>query len=88
MDKESFENIILKRFGKWEGEGQIFECSVFQNIIENLILYLMMTDSEILDFYKKLKNLLSDKSYKIIYLDMDDISGGIDIIRKERCDYN
>ncbi|MCI8718549.1 MAG: deoxynucleoside kinase [Lachnospiraceae bacterium] len=88
LDKESFENIILKRFGKWEGEGQIFECSVFQNIIENLILYLMMTDSEILDFYKKLKNLLSDKSYKIIYLDMDDISGGIDIIRKGRCDNN
>ena len=48
----------------------------------------MMTDSEILDFYKKLKNFLSDKSYKIIYLDMDDISGGIDIIRKERCDNN
>lgn len=86
LDKKSFEHIILKRFGKWEGEGQIFECSIFQNIIENLILYLRMADSEILDFYKKLKNLLSDKSYKIIYLDMDDISGGIDIIRRERCD--
>ena len=52
------------------------------------MLYLMMTEHEILDFYKELKNILSDKLYKIIYLDMDDISNGINIIRKERCDNN
>ena len=28
LDKESFENVILERFRKWEGEGQIFECSI------------------------------------------------------------
>ncbi len=88
LDKESFENIIFRRFRNWKGEGQIFECSIFQNIIENQMLYLMMTEHEILDFYKELKNILSDKLYKIIYLDMDDISNGINIIRKERCDNN
>ena len=86
LDKEPFENIIFERFKKWNGEGQIFECSIFQNIIENQMLYLMMTDDEILNFYKRLKGVLIDKSYKIIYLDVDDISGGIDIIRKERSD--
>jgi Signal recognition particle GTPase len=33
-DFSPVENIILKRFRKWEGEEQIFECSVFQNMNE------------------------------------------------------
>ena len=48
----------------------------------------MMTDEEILDFYRRLKNVLAGKSYKIIYLDVEDIQGGIDVIRKERSDDN
>ena len=86
LDKVSFENVIFERFKKWNEEGQIFECSIFQNIIENQMLYLMMTDDEILDFYRRLKRVLADKPYEIIYLDMDNISDGIDIIRKERSD--
>lgn len=86
LDKESFENVVCERFRKWDGEGQIFECSIFQNIIENQMLYLMMTDGEIMDFYRKLYDILADKPYKIIYLDVDDIAGGIDVIRKERSD--
>ncbi len=85
-ERDSFEKVIFERFKNWNGQGQIFECSVFQNIIENQILYLMMTDEEILDFYGRLENVLSDKPYKIIYLDMEDIAGGIQIIRKERSD--
>lgn len=86
IDKKSFENIVLERFKNWNGERQIFECSLFQNIIENQMLYFIMTDNEILDFYKKLKDILKNKQCKIIYLDMEDISGGIDIIKKERSD--
>lgn len=86
LARESFENVVFGRFNNWSGEGQIFECSFFQNIIENQMLYLMMADEEILDFYIKLKSILADKPYKIIYLDMDDISKGIDTIRKERSD--
>lgn len=85
-DKESFENVIFERFRKWDGEGQIFECSIFQNIIENQMLYLMMTDDEILNFYRRLKSVIADKPYRIIYLEVDDIPGGIDVIRKERSD--
>lgn len=86
LDRESFENIVLSRFGTWNGEGQIFECSIFQNIIENQMLYLMMTEDEILDFYGRLKEVLTDKPYKIIYLDVHDIPAEIDVIKKERCD--
>lgn len=88
LDREAFENVVLERFGKWNGEKQIFECSIFQNIIENQMLYLMMTDGEILDFYKRLKNALNGKGYTIIYLDVEDIWSAIDIIRKERSDDN
>lgn len=86
LDRASFENVVSGRFKKWSGEGQIFECSIFQNIIENQMLYLMMTDDGIMEFYNKLRNILADKPYKIIYLDMDNISKEIDIIRKERSD--
>ncbi|MDE5932862.1 MAG: deoxynucleoside kinase [Lachnospiraceae bacterium] len=86
LDKESFEKVVLERFGRWSGEGQIFECSIFQNIIENQLLYFMMTDEEILDFYGRLKRVLGDKPYRIIYLDVEDIPAAIDIIRKERSD--
>lgn len=84
--RDLFENIILNRYQKWNGTGQIFECSVFQNIIENQMLYLMMSDEEILDFYRKLEQVLSNKTYKIIYLDVEDIFGTIEVIRKERSD--
>ena len=88
LDKVSFETVIFERFGKWNETGQIFECSIFQNIIENQILYLMMTDDEIFDFYKRLRNVLAGKPYRIVYLDVDDIAGTIDVIRKERSDEN
>ncbi|MDE5597201.1 MAG: hypothetical protein K2J04_05160, partial [Lachnospiraceae bacterium] len=88
LDKESFENVIFERFGKWNETGQIFECSIFQNIIENQMLYFMMADEEILDFYRRLKNVLTGKTYRIIYLDVEDIRSAIDVIRKERSDDN
>lgn len=86
LDRESFEDVIFRRFGKWGGEGQIFECAVFQNIIENQMLYFMMPDDEIVGFYIRLKRVLADKPYKIIYLDVEDIPSGIEAIRKERAD--
>lgn len=88
LEKDSFEKIILERYEKWNGQGQIFECSIFQNIIENQILYLMMSDEEILDFYCRLKQVLSGKQYQIIYLDVDDICSTIELIKKERSDEN
>lgn len=86
LDRKSFENVIFERFCKWNGQGQIFECSIFQNILENQMLYLMMEDDEILDFYRRLQEILVGKPYRILYLDMEDIAGGIDVIRKERSD--
>ena len=86
LDRESFEKVIFERFRKWDGEGQIFECSVFQNIIENQMLYFMMDDDEIVDFYRRLRDVLKGKTYKIVYLDVEDVPSAIGVIRKERSD--
>ena len=86
IPKADFENIILSRYARWQGDKQIFECSIFQNIVEDQILYFEMTDDEIIEFYKRMKTVLGDREYKILYLNVDDIAEGINIIRKERVD--
>ena len=88
LNKEAFEQVILDRFAKWTGEKQIFECSIFQNIIENQLLYLCMTEEEIMSFYRKVKQVLDNKEFQILYLDVEDIQNAIEIIRKERSDEN
>lgn len=85
-DKGSFEQVILGRFQKWNGEKQIFECSIFQNIIVNQMLYFMMPEDEIIEFYKRVRKVLTDQLFQIIYLDVEDIPEVVDVIRKERVD--
>ena len=88
LDKRAFEEVVFERFSRWNGAGQIFECSIFQNIIENQMLYLMLSEEEIFDFYRRLREILIDKQYKIIYLDVEDIADAIHVIRKKRSDAN
>lgn len=83
-----FEDVVLSRFKKWSGDNQIFECSIFQNIIENLMLYLELSDEEIMRFYADIADTLSGKNYRIIYLDVENIRFGIETIKRERIDDN
>ena len=41
---EDFRTVILDRFSKWDTDQNIFECSLFQNIVEDMILYLLTED--------------------------------------------
>ncbi|SFN97874.1 AAA domain-containing protein [Pseudobutyrivibrio sp. UC1225] len=86
LDSETFRDIVLRRFKNWQGDNNIFECSIFQNIIEDMILFQKCSDEEIVDFYKQIQEVLADKPYEIVYLQADDIKSNIDIIRKERSD--
>ncbi len=83
---EDFRAVILKRFRNWNGDKNIFECSVFQNIVEDMILFQKRSDREIAEFYKEVKEALAGKEYRIMYLRTDDIAANIDVIRKERTD--
>ena len=83
---DSFEEIVLQRLRNWGGDNYIFECSIFQNIVEDMILFQKRSDQEIIDFYKKIREALSGKQYQIMYIRTDDIVSNIDVIRKERSD--
>ena len=88
LERETFENTVLSRFSAWEPEDEIFECAMFQNILENMMLYLQMQDDEILAFYRKVHEILQNNPYKILYLDVEDIVGSLEVIKKERADEN
>ena len=86
IPREEFEQIILSRYARWHGEGQIFECSILQNIVENQILFYEMTDDEIVAFYKRLADVIRDRDFKILYLEVAWVAGALEIIRRERVD--
>ncbi len=86
IPREEFEQIILSRYARWHGEDQIFECSILQNIVENQILFYEMTDDEIVAFYKRLADVIKDRDFKILYLEVAWVAGALEIIRRERVD--
>ena len=78
LEPEAFKEIILRRLCNWNGDKNIFECSVFQNIVEDMILFQKATDQQIVDFYRDIKEALSGKEYQIMYLQTDDISSNME----------
>lgn len=83
---EDFKRIILERFRRWNGSKQIFECSIFQNIVEDMLLFSMASDDEIIEFYRQIKSVLDGKEYRILYLKAEDIRANIEVVKKERSD--
>ena len=83
---DEFKSIIFERYRNWNGDGMIFECSLFQNIVEDMILYRNMSDRDIMSFYRELAGIIRDKDLRIFYLKAENIAGNIDVIRKERSD--
>ena len=85
---EQFKEIILTRFKNWNGDRIIFECSIFQNIVEDMLLFRVATDDEIIALYKEIEKALEGKPYHILYLKAEDIKEILQVIRKERSDEN
>ena len=83
---DDFKRIILSRYKAWKTDNMVFECSLFQNITEDMILFRNASDEEILELYKLIREALDGKDYHIAYLKADDVKGNIDVIRKERSD--
>ena len=83
---DAFRSIVLERYRKWDSDRMIFECSLFQNIVEDMILYRQARDEDILSFYKQIREELKGKEYRIVYLKASDIRGNLETIRKERSD--
>ena len=83
---DAFKQIVLDRFRKWNGDKAIFECSLFQNIVEDMMLFRAASDEEVLAFYREVREALEGKEYRILYLKTRDIAGNLQVIRKERTD--
>jgi len=78
--------IIFARYKNFTGEGYLFECAFFQNIMEDLILFHMLSDEEIMDFYRELFAQMDRERFIMLYLYADNLEESIKVIRKERSD--
>lgn len=78
--------LVLTRYRNFAGTGYLFECAFFQNIIEDLLLYHMLTDDEIVEFYRELYGTVNQEQFLLLYLYSDGLEETIGSIRKERCD--
>ncbi len=85
---EAYKDIMLTRYRNWRGENQIFECSLLQNSVEDMILFRDMPDDAIVDFYKEVRSALCGKEYEIFYIESPDIEKNLNAVRKERVDKN
>ena len=83
---DAFQSIVLGRYRTWNSDCMIFECSLFQNTVEDMILFRQAGDEEILAFYRQVREALGGKEYRIVYLKAKDIRGNLETIRKERSD--
>ena len=83
---DDFRSTVLERYRKWISDNMIFECSLFQNTVEDMILFRQASDEEIIEFYRLVRETLEGKEYRIIYLKANDIKANLDIIRRERSD--
>lgn len=83
---QDFKNIIIARFNHFSQMGYLFECSFFQNIIEELILFYEWGDDKIVAFYQELYKKIKEEDFLLLYLDSDILEENIRLIKRERCD--
>lgn len=55
--------IIFARYKAFQETGYLFECSFFQNIIEDLILFHQLSDDEIVEFYHDLYGIINKENF-------------------------
>lgn len=79
--------LIFSRYRKFSETGYLFECSFYQNIIEDLILFHLLNDDEIIEFYRELYNNVDKEHFLLLYLYSDKLEDNVKIIQKERCDH-
>lgn len=83
---QDFKELIFSRYRNFSETGYLFECSFFQNIVEDLMLFHLLDDDEIIGFYQELFNIFSQKEALLLYLYSDNLEQNVQTIKKERCD--
>jgi len=89
VDFDEFHHIIMNRYRALEPESKnLFECSFFQNSMEDMMLYYQIPQKEIVDFYREAYEILKPKGFQMLYLQSGNIRENIMQIKKERSDEN
>jgi len=85
---DDFRRIVLSRYRRWHEDGLIVECSLFQNIVEEMILFRCLSDEEILSFYREIRQAIGSRPIHIAYIrtEEEDIANNLDRARRERTD--
>ncbi|MBR4026504.1 MAG: hypothetical protein IKJ01_02950 [Lachnospiraceae bacterium] len=83
---QEFKEIIFTRYKNFTETDYLLECSFFQNIIEELILFYQLSDDEIVTFYYELYSKIDKEHFLLLYLYSDKLEESIAIIKKERSD--
>ena len=78
--------IVFTRYKAFAENGYLFECSFFQNIVEDLILFHQLEDDEIVEFYRELFECVKREDFLLLYLYSDKIEENIKTIKAERSD--
>jgi len=78
--------IVFSRYEGFRETGYLFECAFFQNLVEDMILFHLMSDEEIMDFYRVLFQKVDKEQFLLLYLYSENIEENIQIVRRERCD--
>ena len=80
------EQLIFSRYQSFSETGYLFECAFLQNIIEDLILFHLLKDDEIVEFYRELYGRVNQDNFRLLYLYSDKLEDNIKVIKKERSD--
>ncbi|MBR6627705.1 MAG: hypothetical protein IKL04_07000 [Lachnospiraceae bacterium] len=83
---EKMQEIVLSRYSKFNGDGYLFECAFFQNLMEEFLLFGLMEDRQVMAFYEKLFEKMDKQRFMLIYLHSENVEDNIRIIRRERSD--
>lgn len=85
---DEFRRIILGRYQAYQGDKGIFECSFFQNALENMMLFYEMPDDAVTEFYREAYDALKDRDFRLLYLDDTAVRENTLHIKAERRDEN
>lgn len=86
VSREMLEQTVQSRYERFDGNGYLFECAFFQNVVEDLILFHQRSDEEILEFYHRLYGAVKKENFLLLYLTSEEITENIRTIKKERDD--
>lgn len=75
-DPKEFLEIVREKFSCYYGYEKVFESSLFENVIDELLLYSDYSDEDIVEFYEELVKNFNFK-YFIYYIEPDDIKSSI-----------